>query len=92
MLLRKRGKSNKVLSILLNLDNTNSIFNFVEIEENQAKKAQQENQALQSPPLVKREAPSTPDYAAGLGSTTPAYAPATPQPTVTPTGKKYRSR
>ncbi|XP_030749942.1 negative elongation factor A isoform X2 [Sitophilus oryzae] len=56
-----------------------------EMEENQAKKAQQEN-ALQSPPPVKGETPTTPDYAAGLGNTTPAYAPATPQPTVAPTG------
>ncbi|XP_050293392.1 negative elongation factor A [Anthonomus grandis grandis] len=57
-----------------------------EMEENQAKKALQENQpGLQSPPLVKKEPASTPDYAAGLGNATPAYAPATPQPTVTPT-------
>lgn len=40
---------------------------------------------LQSPPPVST---ATPDYAAGLSST-PAYAPPTPQPTVTPTSKKY---
>ncbi|XP_066146875.1 negative elongation factor A [Euwallacea fornicatus] len=54
-----------------------------EMEESQAKKAQLENQGLQSPPPVKKEQTSTPDYAAGLGSATPTYAPPTPQP-VTP--------
>ncbi|KAG5888477.1 hypothetical protein JTB14_022105 [Gonioctena quinquepunctata] len=48
-----------------------------EIEE--AKKAT-ENAALQSPPPATG---TTPDYAAGL-TTTPAYAPPTPQPTVAP--------
>lgn len=56
-----------------------------ELEESQAKKVQQENQSLQSPPPVKKDQPSTPDYAIGLGSTTPAYAPPTPQKTATPT-------
>ncbi|XP_076265678.1 negative elongation factor A-like isoform X1 [Rhynchophorus ferrugineus] len=56
-----------------------------EMEENQAKKAQQES-ALQSPQPPKNDTPTTPDYAAGLGNTTPAYAPATPQPTATPPG------
>ncbi|CAH1134907.1 unnamed protein product [Ceutorhynchus assimilis] len=57
-----------------------------EIEENQAKKALQENQALQSPPVaIKKEPVATPDYAAGLGNATPAYAPATPQPAVAST-------
>ncbi|RZB39381.1 negative elongation factor A, partial [Asbolus verrucosus] len=49
-----------------------------EIEE--AKK-NTENTALQSPPPVSG---ATPDYAAGLSST-PAYAPPTPQPILTPT-------
>ncbi|XP_060529549.1 negative elongation factor A [Cylas formicarius] len=49
-----------------------------------AKKAS-ETAALQSPPPPAPGAPKTPDYAAGLGSATPAYAPATPQPTITPT-------
>lgn len=40
---------------------------------------------LQSPPPVST---ATPDYAAGLSST-PAYAPPTPQPTVAPTSKRY---
>ena len=64
-----------------------SLFFLAEMEENAAKKAHQENQVLQSPPPIKGETPTTPDYAAGLGNTTPAYAPATPQPTVTPIGK-----
>lgn len=38
---------------------------------------------LQSPPAT--TASTTPDYAAGLSST-PSYAPATPQPAVTLTG------
>lgn len=50
-----------------------------EIED--AKKAT-ENTALQSPPPVSG---ATPDYAVGLTST-PTYAPATPQPTVAPAG------
>ncbi|ENN75261.1 negative elongation factor A [Dendroctonus ponderosae] len=62
-----------------------------EMEENQAKKAQQENQALQSPTPAKKEPSSTPDYAAGLGSATPAYAPATPQPAVTTTSASLTS-
>ncbi|CAH0555545.1 unnamed protein product [Brassicogethes aeneus] len=49
-----------------------------EIED--AKKATETTPGLQSPPSA---AGATPDYAAGLSST-PAYAPATPQPTVTP--------
>ncbi|KAJ8948166.1 hypothetical protein NQ318_009258 [Aromia moschata] len=52
-----------------------------EIEE--AKKTS-ESTTLQSPPPASG---TTPDYAAGL-SATPAYAPATPQPTVTPTAVK----
>lgn len=48
-----------------------------------AKKAS-ENVPLQSPPVT--TATTTPDYAAGLSST-PSYAPATPQPAVTLTGK-----
>lgn len=56
-----------------------TVFVYIlEIED--AKKAT-ENTALQSPPPASG---STPDYAAGL-SATPAYAPATPQPTVAPT-------
>lgn len=50
-----------------------------EIEEN---KKNTENTALQSPPPA--QGATTPDYAAGL-SATPAYAPPTPQPIVTPT-------
>ncbi|XP_044272165.1 negative elongation factor A [Tribolium madens] len=42
-----------------------------------------ENAALQSPPPVSGTT-TTPDYAAGLSST-PAYAPPTPQPILTPT-------
>jgi negative elongation factor A len=54
--------------------------NSIEMEE--AKK-NTESAALQSPPPVTG---TTPDYAAGLSST-PAYAPPTPQPILTPTSE-----
>lgn len=79
---RKKMQGNKnlkkkILSMIV-------FFCFLEIED--AKKAS-ENTPLQSPPTT--TASSTPDYAAGLTST-PSYAPATPQPSVTLTGIKVK--
>lgn len=59
------------------------LFCVVSIPEMEStKRVSTETPAVQSPPATTG---ATPDYASGL-SATPSYAPATPQPTVQPSG------